>query len=118
MLGFALLALFAPALWHRVDVANAPGRQKPYAAFAAEFLDSIQGLATLKASGQSKAWTDNPATDAREIFRPTMWVLGTTVPSRAITDSAIASGVAGAPGGGGFCVTVGDLELAAPGGNI
>src|SRR5215471_15870622 len=55
MLGFALLALFAPAIWHRHDVANSLGRQESYAAFAAEFLDSIQGLATLKAFGQSKA---------------------------------------------------------------
>src|SRR5262245_7710553 len=58
MLVFALIALFAPALWHRHDVENARGRQKAYAAFAAEFLDSIQGLATLKAFGQSKARGD------------------------------------------------------------
>ena len=55
MLAFALLALLAPALWHKRDVANAQGRQQAYAAFAAEFLDSIQGLATLKAFGQSRA---------------------------------------------------------------
>jgi ATP-binding cassette subfamily C protein CydCD len=75
MLAFALLALFAPALWHRHDVANSLGRQKSYAAFAAEFLDSIQGLATLKAFGQSKARADKLEFQARDLFRRTMWVL-------------------------------------------
>ena len=55
MLGFALVALFAPALWHKWDVRNSHYRQRSYASFAAEFLDSIQGLATLKAFGQGKA---------------------------------------------------------------
>ncbi|MEM9139653.1 MAG: ABC transporter transmembrane domain-containing protein, partial [Pseudomonadota bacterium] len=49
LLVFALVALFAPALWHNYDVARSLDRQNAYAAFAAEFLDSIQGLATLKA---------------------------------------------------------------------
>jgi len=31
MLGFALVALFAPALWHKWDVANAQSRQTPNA---------------------------------------------------------------------------------------
>ncbi len=30
LLGFALVALFAPALWHNRDVANSRGRQKAY----------------------------------------------------------------------------------------
>src|SRR4249920_3925211 len=40
MLVFALIALFAPALWHRFDVARSLDRQRAYASFAAEFLDS------------------------------------------------------------------------------
>ena len=55
MLGFALVALFAPALWHKCDVAElAAPRRRPTPRFAAEFLDSIQGLATLKAFGQGR----------------------------------------------------------------
>src|SRR5258708_4003768 len=45
MVAFALIALFAPALWHRMDVAKSRGRQQAYASFAAQFLDSIQRLA-------------------------------------------------------------------------
>jgi len=111
MLGFALIALFAPALWHKRDVANSQGRQKAYAAFAAEFLDSIQGLATLKAFGQSKARTDRLEIEARDLFRRTMWVLGTNVLSRGITDSAIACGAAAALALGAWRVDSGAMAL-------
>jgi ATP-binding cassette subfamily C protein CydCD len=96
MLAAALVALFAPALWHKFDVRNSMGRQKAYASFAAEFLDSIQGLATLKAFGQSKARADRLEVEAREVFRRTMWVLGTNSLARGITDSSIACGAAAA----------------------
>ena len=111
MLAFAVIALFAPALWHKFDVRNALGRQKAYAAFAAEFLDSIQGLATLKAFGQSKARADKLETEARDLFQRTMWVLATNVLSRGITDSAIASGAAAALALGAFRVEAGAMEL-------
>ena len=96
MLGFALVALFAPALWHKFDVRNSQFRQRSYASFAAEFLDSIQGLATLKAFGQGKARADRLEVEAHDLFRRTMWVLGTNSLARGITDSAIACGAAGA----------------------
>ena len=53
LLLFALVALFAPAAWHKRDWQNAKDRQGAYGAFAAELLDAIQGLATLKAFGRS-----------------------------------------------------------------
>ncbi len=96
MLGFALVALFAPALWHKFDVRNSQFRQRSYASFAAEFLDSIQGLATLKAFGQGKARADRLEVEARDLFRRTMWVLGTNSLARGITDSSIACGAAAA----------------------
>ncbi len=111
MLGFALLALFAPALWHKHDVANSLGRQQAYAKFAAEFLDSIQGLATLKAFGQSKARADRLETEARDLFQRTMWVLATNVLARGITDSAIACGAAAALALGVYRVQAGAMEL-------
>src|SRR5215471_15750658 len=113
MLVFALIALFAPALWHRHDVANSLGRQKAYAAFAAEFLDSIQGLATLKAFGQSKARADKLEHEARDLFQRTMWVLATNVLSRGITDSAIACGAAAALALGAHRVEGGAMSLGA-----
>jgi ABC-type multidrug transport system fused ATPase/permease subunit len=111
MLGFALLALFAPALWHKWDVRNSVGRMKAYASFAAEFLDSIQGLATLKAFGQGKARADKLEVEARDLFRRTMWVLGTNSLARGITDASIAGGAAAALIYGASRVEVGAMSL-------
>ncbi len=111
MLGFALVALFAPALWHRYDKANSQRRQVAYASFAAEFLDSIQGLATLKAFGQSTARADKLETEARDLFQRTMMVLGTNVLARGITDSAIACGAAAALALGALRVESGAMAL-------
>jgi ATP-binding cassette subfamily C protein CydCD len=111
MLAFALLALFAPALWHRHDVANSLGRQKSYAAFAAEFLDSIQGLATLKTFGQSKARADKLE------FRPAISsahhvVLGTMC-SPAASPTARSPAAAAALALGAWRVEAGAMSLTA-----
>ncbi len=111
MLGFALIALFAPALWHQLDSRKSLERRHAYGAFAAELLDSIQGLATLKAFGQSKMRADILAVRARELFRSTMWILATNSLGRGITDSAIAMGAATALGVGAYRVAGGDMEL-------
>lgn len=113
MLAFALVALFAPALWHRLDERKSIDRQNAYEDFAAEFLDSIQGLATLKAFGQSSARADTLEEKAQDVFRRTMWVLATNVLSRGITDSAIACGAALALAIGAFRVEGGDMSLTA-----
>jgi ATP-binding cassette subfamily C protein CydCD len=111
MLGFALVALFAPGLWHKWDVRNSQYRQRSYASFAAEFLDSIQGLATLKAFGQGKTRADRLEVEARDLFRRTMWVLGTNALARGITDTAIACGAAGALIYGAYRVDTGAMAL-------
>jgi ATP-binding cassette subfamily C protein CydCD len=113
MLAFALVALFAPALWHKFDVARSLDRQRAYASFAAEFLDSIQGLATLKAFGQSGARGDHLEREARGLFQRTMWVLATNVLARGITDSAIACGAAAALALGAYRVEAGAMDLPA-----
>nr|WP_298686330.1 ABC transporter ATP-binding protein [uncultured Dongia sp.] len=113
MLAFALIALFAPGLWHKYDVRRSADRQVAYESFAAEFLDSIQGLATLKAFGQSKARADKLEIEADTLFRRTMWVLATNVLSRGITDSAIACGAAAALALGAFRVEAGEMSLTA-----
>ncbi|CAN5887574.1 thiol reductant ABC exporter subunit CydD [soil metagenome] len=113
MLGFALVALWAPALWHKWDVRNSMRRQKAYASFAAEFLDSIQGLATLKAFGQGKTRADKLEVEARDLFRRTMWVLGSNSLARGITDASIAGGAATALIYGASRVEAGAMTLSA-----
>ena len=113
MLGFALVALLAPALWHKWDVKNSRRRQTAYASFAAEFLNSIQGLATLKAFGQGKTRADKLEVEARDLFRRTMWVLGTNSLARGITDASIAGGAATALIYGAMRVEAGAMSLSA-----
>lgn len=112
LFAFAMIALFLPAAWHSYDVANSKSRQVAYASFAAEFLDSIQGLATLKAFGQSGPRAESLAFKARDLFQRTMWVLGTNVLSRGITDCAITIGAAAGLVLGASRVVSGDMELA------
>jgi ABC-type multidrug transport system fused ATPase/permease subunit len=111
MLAAALFALFAPAAWHKFDTERSVIRQTAYAHFAAEFLDAIQGLATLKSFGQSSAKADDLATKARDLFQSTMWVLATNALARGITDISIAAGAAGALGYGAYRVADGAMGL-------
>ncbi|HEY9344963.1 MAG TPA: ABC transporter ATP-binding protein [Inquilinus sp.] len=113
MLAFALIALFGPALWHRRETGSSLQLRQVYADFAAEFLDSVQGLATLKAFGQSGARGATLRIKAQSVFRSTMRVLGTNVLARGITDSAIASGAAAALALGAWRVDSGAMALSA-----
>ena len=112
MLVFALVTLFAPAVFHKWDCANGMRRSVAYRTFAAEFLDSVQGLATLKAFGQGRARGELLATKAREVFRSTMWVLATNALTRGITDTGLAVGTAAILAIGAWRVTEGETSLA------
>ena len=112
MVAAALVALFAPALWHKHDSRKSAQHEEAYSSFAAEFLDSVQGLATLKAFGQSGARAKSLEIKAQELFRRTMWVLGLNVLSRGITDSAIACGAAAGLALGAFRVQDGSMAMA------
>ncbi len=109
----ALIALAAPSLWHRFDSRKSLERQESYALFASEFLDAVQGLATLKAFGQSRPRADLLAEKAQDLFRTTMWVLATNSLSRGITDTSIAVGAAVALGMGAHRVATDQMELSA-----
>ena len=109
--GAALMTLIAPMAFHAIDHRNSLARSKSYKAFAADFLDSIQGLATLKAFGQSTAKIEQLAHRARDLFRATMWVLATNAAARGITDTGITVGAAAALGVGAWRVSTGDTSL-------
>src|SRR5206468_177373 len=109
----ALVTLVAPAAWHRLDSRNSRRRQEAYAAFGAEFLDSVQGLATLKAFGQSGARAKLLEDKGHALFHSTMGVLGTNTLARGITDTGMAVGAAVALGLGAWRVSSGRMSLAA-----
>jgi len=109
----ALAALLAPALWHSRDRSASLARNRAYSAFGADFLDAVQGLATLKAFGQSGARARQLEHRARELFRSTMWVLGSNTLARGITDTVIALGAAGALAFGAWRVGTGAMSVPA-----
>ncbi|MGB0555041.1 MAG: ATP-binding cassette domain-containing protein, partial [Alphaproteobacteria bacterium] len=112
MLAAALVTLIAPQVFHTWDKNNSLGRSRAYRAFAAEFLDSVQGLATLKAFGQSGPRAKTLKAKADELFKSTMWVLATNSLARGITDTGIAVGAAATLALGAFRVADGSMDLA------
>jgi ATP-binding cassette subfamily C protein CydCD len=113
LLAAALLVLLAPTLWHRWDSRASLARNRAYAAFGADFLDAVQGLATLKAFGQSGERARRLAERSRALFQSTMWVLGTNTLARGITDAGIALGAATALAVGAWRVGHGAMTLPA-----
>jgi ATP-binding cassette subfamily B protein len=113
LLGAALVTLIAPSLWHRKDSRQSLSRQKAYAAFGAEFLDSVQGLPTLKAFGQSGARARMLEQKGQDLFRSTMGVLGANTFARGLTDTGMAVGAVMALGLGAWRVREGEMTLAA-----
>jgi len=109
----AFVVLLAPALWHGRDRQASLARNRAYAAFGADFLDAVQGLATLKAFGQSGARARTLQQRAHELFRSTMWVLGSNTMARGITDTGIALGAALALTLGAWRVSTGAMSVPA-----
>jgi ATP-binding cassette subfamily B protein len=113
LVGAALVTLIAPALWHRRDRRASYARNRAYAAFGAELLDALQGLATLKAFGQSGERARLLGQKSQELFRSTMWLLGANTMGRGITDAGMAIGAAAALALGAWRVSTGAMDLAA-----
>src|SRR5579864_7713046 len=108
---FALLTLILPAAWHRANSDASMDFRRAQATTAAEFIDSIQGLATLKAFGQSHQRGQELAERARHLYRSTMWVLGVNIATGGVTLLGISAGAAVALGWGAVRVEAGQLSL-------
>ena len=110
-LAFALLTLGVPYAFHRWNRTSSTVRRKAYGALGTDFLDSVQGLATLKAFGQSRLRGGLLAERARCLYTTTMGVLAANSATGAITLLGISAGAAVALGWGAVRVSDGDLEL-------
>jgi ABC-type multidrug transport system fused ATPase/permease subunit len=113
MVAAALLALALPNLAHRRNREASVARQGAFKSFGEEFLDAIQGLPTLKAFGQGRAYGRRLAAKARALSNETLWVLAMSVMTRGITDIAIAMGAAAALALGAWRVSHGLMSLEA-----
>ena len=108
---FALVTLFLPAVVQKLNRHRNQARRKAYGDLGADFLDSVQGLATLKAFGQAKRRGELLAVRARTLFRTTMKVLAADGLSGAATVLGISAGAAVALVWGGIRVNDGLMEL-------
>ena len=108
---FALVTLFLPAVVQKLNRRRNQARRKAYGDLGADFLDSVQGLATLKAFGQAKRRGELLAVRARALFRTTMKVLAADGLSGAATVLGISAGASVALVWGGIRVNDGLMEL-------
>ncbi|MBV9169101.1 MAG: thiol reductant ABC exporter subunit CydC [Chloroflexi bacterium] len=108
---FAVFTLAAPAAFHRLNSSASMGFRRSQSAMGADFLDSVQGLATLKAFGQSGRRGAELAERARHLYRSTMWVLAVNIGTGGITLLGISAGAAVALGWGAVRVENGELPL-------
>ena len=111
-LAFALATLLVPSLLKQRNAEASLRRRDAYGSFAADFLDSVQGLATLKAFGQSSRRGEALAQRAHEVFRSTMGVLVNNAIAQGLTILAITVGAAVALLVGALRVESGAMELA------
>ncbi len=107
----AVLALVLPMAFHRLDYQASINRSRAYGEFGAEFLDAVQGLATLKAFGQSTTRAIALAAKAKALAFGTLWVTAVNSLGRGITDASIAIAAAAALGYGAWRVEAGLMEL-------
>src|SRR3954468_20214492 len=113
MLAAAVFTLILPSLVHRQNRDAAIARQKAFKAYGEEFLDAMQGLPTLKAFGQGKAYGHMLAEKERALSDKTLWVLAMSVLTRGITDVGMAVGAALALALGAYRVTHGLMSMEA-----
>ena len=110
-LAFAFLTLAAPAGFHRWNRVSSFNRRKAYGSLGADFLDSVQGLSTLKAFGQSKSRGRVLAQRAHHLYRSTMGVVAANGATSGSSIFFMATGAAIALAVGAVRVSGGDMEL-------
>jgi ATP-binding cassette subfamily C protein CydCD len=110
-LAFALFTLILPFLTTRWTGDSSLQRRKAYSALGAEFLDAVQGLATLKAFGQSGSYGAMLAERSRHLYRSTMGVLAANITTTGLITLGISAGAGVALGWGALRVSHGELAL-------
>ena len=108
---FAFLTLAVPAMFYRWNRDSSFGRRKAYGELGADFLDSVQGLATLKAFGQSRSRGQALAERANHLYRSTMGVVAANSATSGASIFFMATGAAVALAVGAARVSSGEMEL-------
>ena len=111
-LAFAALALLAPNLFRTRTNVTSVERRRAYDDLAAEFVDAIQGLPTLKAFGQGGRTGKDLARRSWSLFEATMSVLALNIAEGGVSNVAMLVGAAVTLAWGAVRVEAGDLGLA------
>ena len=110
-LAFAFLTLAVPAGFYKWNRNSSANRRRSYGQLGADFLDSVQGLATLKAFGQSKQRGRVLAERAQHLYRSTMGVVAANGATSGASIFFMVTGAAVALAVGAVRVSGGDMEL-------
>ena len=108
---FAFLTLAVPAMFNRWNRDSSFRRRKAYGELGSDFLDSVQGLATLKAFGQSKSRGMALSQRAHRLYQSTMGVVAANGATSGASIFFMATGAAVALAVGAVRVSSGDMEL-------
>ena len=111
LVGATLFTLIAPMMFQKLDRVASRGRGQALRAFSAEFVDAVQGLATLKAFGQASTRARDLGARAIALSTNTMKVNAVNALGRGITDTGIAIGAAAALGVGAYRVVDGAMAI-------
>ena len=108
---FALATLTVPSFFHRWNRISSFRRRRSYGELGSDFLDSVQGLATLKSFGQSKQRGKELAERVHDLYRSTMGVVAANQATSGTSILFMATGAAVALAVGAIRVSNGDMEL-------
>ncbi len=101
-----------PRLWDRLLAERGRSHWTAYAALGAEYLDSMQGMATLKALNAAPGRRRLLRDKADHLFRSTMRQMAVSMIDTGLTTFGVQLGVALAVGVGALRVATGDLDVA------
>ena len=108
---FAGLTYVAPTFFRRATYRASGGRWQANRKLSADFIDAIQGLATLKIFGRSTEWGHMLADRARALSATTMKVLGINIAAGGVSMLFMSLGAAAVLAWGAVRVDQGTLEL-------
>ncbi len=110
-LTFAVLTYVAPTFFRRATYRASGGRWQANRKLSADFIDAIQGLATLKIFGRSTDWGHMLADRARALSKTTMKVLGINIAAGGVSMLFMSLGAALVLAWGAVRVDQGTLEI-------
>ncbi|MCY3602457.1 MAG: ABC transporter ATP-binding protein [Chloroflexi bacterium] len=113
VLAFALAVPLLPRAWDRILGEYGQRHWAAYSSLDAQFVDSMQGMVTLKALNASERRGEQLRAASQALYRATMAQLSISMIRNGMVGFAMSGGVALAVGIGSFQVAAGDLGIAA-----